>query len=373
MFDQAFSESVVDWYDFPSDANWYRVENGMTTLVDALCAVIATKPTLETEVKSIAMDANKKVDVTFKDKAGVIQTQKYKAVFSSTSLGALQRIKLKGLGSTKQLDAIRNLAYDTSCKVAIKFKSAWWITKGGMTPKGGVSTNDLAIRAVAYPPWTDTDDPNSPTVIIASYTWHQDAMRLGSLIQNSEKPPAIKVEDSRLIELVLEGLVELFRNQEITYSYLFSQLVDYHPWAWHNEPSCAGAYALFGPAQFTTLYPALFSPLEGSDNNVYLMGEHASAHHAWISGALASAEKAFYAYFAPRRVPPKTLQAKLPAVKSKLLGAVSAGIGIKPGTVIGLGGVRALQAELLAEVEDDVLYWMAQLAKLNPTDPLLKR
>jgi monoamine oxidase len=383
MFDQAFSESVVDWYDFPSDANWYRVENGMTAVIEALCAHIETQPTLNTEVKSIAMDPNNKVDVKFRDASGRIQTRKYKAVFSSTSLGALQRIQLQGLGSRTQIDAIRNLAYDTSCKVGIKFKTAWWINKGKMTPKGGVSTSDLAIRSVAYPPWTDTDDPNLPTIIIASYTWHQDAMRLGSLINNSYSPPTEKPEKSRIIQLVLENLVQIFQHPEITYEFLMLQLIDYHPWAWHNDPYCAGAYALFGPAQFSTLYPSLFSPLEGSDNNVFLMGEHASAHHAWLSGAFASAEASFYTYFAPERVPPKTLQhtiakkvrAELP---KKALGQIPIGNGKAPsglgGPVQGAGSVEeGIMSGLLGEVEDEVLYWMAQLAKQKPTDPLFDR
>ena len=49
----------------------------------------------------------------------------------------------------------------------------------------------------------------------------------------------------------------------------------------------SGAYAFFGPGQFTALYPSLIRPQ--SDSRFHIVGEAASANHAWIVGALESA------------------------------------------------------------------------------------
>jgi hypothetical protein len=142
-------------------------------------------------------------------------------VFNSTTLGALGRIELNGLGSDDQITAIRSLAYDSAAKIAIKFKTAWWIEKGGMNKFSGISGTDLPIRVVAYPAWTDNDDPGKPTVLIASYTWHQDATRMGSLINNSAKPC-----EREALRLVLQDLATMFKSRDpsVDFKFLMAKL-----------------------------------------------------------------------------------------------------------------------------------------------------
>jgi monoamine oxidase len=143
----------------------------MTKLVEAMDVKLTTHATLNTTVRALKMHDDD-VAVTFSTKQGQPETRIYSAVFNSTILGALGRIELNGLGSEDQITAIRSLAYDSVAKIAIKLKTARWIEKSGMNKFGGISSTDLPIRVVAYPAWTDNDDPNKPTVLIASYTWH---------------------------------------------------------------------------------------------------------------------------------------------------------------------------------------------------------
>jgi hypothetical protein len=105
---------------------------------------------------------------------------------------------------------------------------------------------------------------------------------MGSFIDNSAKPP-----DSEVLRLMLQNIATMFcsRDPKIHFDFIMAQVGEYYGYSWANDPYSSGAFALFGPGQFTNLYPALFSPLKGSDNNVYIIGEHASAHHAWLSGA----------------------------------------------------------------------------------------
>lgn len=49
----------------------------------------------------------------------------------------------------------------------------------------------------------------------------------------------------------------------------------------------SGAFALFGPGQFRSLYPHLIRPQ--ADSRFHIVGEAASANHAWIVGSLESA------------------------------------------------------------------------------------
>ena len=274
----------------------------MIKLIEAMEGKIKTKAKLNATVRGYKMvkkDNKDLVEVQWTNKAGNIHTDTYTALFNSTTLGALGRIELNGLGSEDQREAIRCLAYDSSTKVGIKFKTAWWLEEGRVASRGGVSGTDLPIRVVAYPPWVGNgedcfgnklDDPTKPTVLIASYTWHQDAVRMGSMTADSN------ANNSEVLKLVLRNLVELYheKNPDITYEWLYSQVVDWHTFSWQNDAHSSGAFALFGPGQFTNLYPHLFQALEGSNNSIFIIGEHASAHHAWIAGALYSSATSLY-------------------------------------------------------------------------------
>jgi hypothetical protein len=66
------------------------------------------------------------------------------------------------------------------------------------------------------------------------------------------------------------------------------------PQRWFYHPSnasqeTAGAFAFFGPGQFSTFYPDITVP--AAHGNFHFAGEVASKHHAWVSGALESAER----------------------------------------------------------------------------------
>jgi Flavin containing amine oxidoreductase len=61
----------------------------------------------------------------------------------------------------------------------------------------------------------------------------------------------------------------------------------YFAWDWQNDPYTRGAFALFDPGQFYEMFPAISRPAGGG--YLHFAGEAMSVHHAWISGAIASA------------------------------------------------------------------------------------
>ncbi|KAG9080006.1 hypothetical protein FRC06_007194 [Ceratobasidium sp. 370] len=50
-----------------------------------------------------------------------------------------------------------------------------------------------------------------------------------------------------------------------------------------------GAYAFFGPGQFSSLYPSLTRP--AAERRLHFAGEAISTCHAWVAGAIDSANR----------------------------------------------------------------------------------
>jgi monoamine oxidase len=82
---------------------------------------------------------------------------------------------LKPLSRGKQR-AIRQLHYSASTKILFQVRRRFWEEEDGIF--GGATANDLGIRRINYP----TPDPETERgVLLASYTWGQDAARWGAM------------------------------------------------------------------------------------------------------------------------------------------------------------------------------------------------
>jgi monoamine oxidase len=249
---------------------------------------------VKTKTPVVAMsESGDKIEVML---AGAKEPESYDMVFNTTAMGPLQRMDIEGLvpgfglpeDQKKILTGIRTLSYDRACKVAIKFKTRWWkgMYKNSKTHNlfGGVSSTDLSISNVVYPSW---DDGDKSAVLMASYSWAQDATRMGSLIPDySKQDPSI---DDEVIKQSLQDLSKLWLKVDptITVDFLRKQYVTHHAFAWSHDPYTGGAFALFGPGQFKYVYPEFQQLLCGG--KFAICGEALSPHHAWISGALDSA------------------------------------------------------------------------------------
>lgn len=251
----------------------------------------SVKPILKSPVVAMAVnDDENTIKVTRRDgETGKDITKDYEMVFNTTAMAPLQRMDLQGLDLPKEiLTGIRALSYDRATKVAIKFKTRWW--KGFYKNTGlfgGVSSSDLPISNVVYPSWNDGDD--TAAVLMVSYSWAQDATRMGALVPEYKKGEREPKKEDEIVRVCLENLVKLWSNEENPPSleFLNEQYITHHAWAWSHDPYTGGAFALFGPGQFSHLYPPFQKLLCG--RRLSICGEAVSAHHAWISGALDSA------------------------------------------------------------------------------------
>ena len=167
----------------------------------------------------------------------------YSQVICTVPLGCLAAIDIPtdDLSYMKRL-AIRALNYDTSTKIALKFKSRWWedpAIMGDRTITGGVSSTDIPIRTCVYPSYGFDATGPVTGVMLASYTWAQDAQRLGGLAQDCAPG---STADALLLELTLQNLSALHGVPVAQ----MGPLEAHFAWNWHADPLARGAFALCG-------------------------------------------------------------------------------------------------------------------------------
>ena len=234
--------------------------------------------------------------------------RRYAAVFNSTTLASMQRMDLTDavLNYGTKL-AIRALRYGVSCKVGIKFKSPWWIEHFEIN-KGGVAQTDLPLRVCVYPSYNIKDSIKKDAVLLVSYTWGQDAQRFSALISKKTKDIVTQDEssdaDKELKEMLIHNLALLHCPQKDglkdekeylkLYKIIKGEYLEHHAYDWGADPFMSGAFAHFGPGQFSKMYSDIITPSAGG--KLFIIGEAASKHHAWVVGALESAVRGVYQF-----------------------------------------------------------------------------
>lgn len=224
--------------------------------------------------------------------------QNYSQVICTVPLGCLAVIDIPTNDLREQQQtAIRALSYGTSTKVALRFPTRWWedpAVMAGLPIQGGISSTDLPIRTCVYPSYgIDHNVPlaNRPGALLASYTWGQDAQRLGGLALGPGTPA-----DAESKELTLKNLIKLHDLPENTFEDV--DAIQHFAHNWQNDINARGANAAFGPGQFgnpndpDNLYVNMKRPAPGG--LLYFAGDAVSVHHAWVLGALNSAWRAVF-------------------------------------------------------------------------------
>ena len=184
----------------------------------------------------------------------------------------LRTIELAPLFSPAKMRAIRQLNYHASTKVLFQVRRRFWEQEDGIV--GGASVTDLPIRRINYPPSSSDTERG---VLLASYTWGQDALQWGAM------DPETRLEEA--LDDVSKIHPRIREEYETGASY-----------AWYGDRWARGAFALFTPDQQTDLQAAIVAP----EGRVHFAGEHCSLYHAWIQGALESGIRAAREIHDPR-------------------------------------------------------------------------
>ncbi|MFI9274407.1 flavin monoamine oxidase family protein [Kitasatospora sp. NPDC052896] len=182
---------------------------------------------------------------------------------------ALRFCSVEPLMSYQKRRAVNELHYDSATKVLLEFKSRFWENgPNGFT--GGGCVSDSASRFTYFPSHSPTDSPGG--VVLASYTWSDDAMRWDSLTPGER------------YAFALNDMEKLF-GPKVRTEFTGAGATQ----SWARARYALGEAVIFTPGQLHELHPATRT-VEG---RVHFAGEHTSLKPAWIEGALESAVRAF--------------------------------------------------------------------------------
>jgi monoamine oxidase len=214
----------------------------------------------------------------------------------------LRNVTLDPLFSPRKMQAIREVNYATSQKTLFLCSKRFW-EEGGPNERivGGGSYTDLSISSIWYPSdhgkcnikhsdrykrgfsespinsWDLRSDcsPNDPGVLLASYNFSQDSIRLGNL------PPQRRFEEMKRQDEAVHGLPK---------GYLNTIAKSHKTVHWNTQKNFRGAFCYFMPEQKRLFSYVMILP--EYNNRVFFAGEHTSPTHAWQQGALNSGMRA---------------------------------------------------------------------------------
>lgn len=175
--------------------------------------------------------------------------------------------------------AIAELHYDSSTKVLLEFSERFWewdratwerelgTEYRGHHAIGGGSMTDGPARFSYFPSHRPAPDSRGG-VVLASYTWADEANRWDSLPPNER----FRLSLQGLYSIYGRGIEKYFTGHAQTQS-------------WMENPYALGEAAVFTPGQLSELHPYI----PGAEAGIHFAGEHTSLKHAWIEGAIESA------------------------------------------------------------------------------------
>lgn len=226
------------------------------------------------------------VSVAYTTRGGTTKTVTGDYVLFALPFTSQRRLRTNVPFSVAKTNAIRTLRYVEVTKVLLQFKTRWWegaLTRLGQGTDGGLVT-DLPVRYTMFPVSTSVQLKDQKRgVIMASYTFQQDATETGALTTQGA------------VELAVEDLATMFGRDVI-----YDNIEVGTSQAWSADIESGGsAFAYFAPMQKTRLFAALISP--EWNNTAHFAGEHVSYSHGWIEGAFESALRAAYQIYLDRR------------------------------------------------------------------------
>ncbi len=256
-FLELFREESGNYY-----TNMCEIVGGMDLLPQAFLPALS--PHIRYGAKMVAVDQTpEEAIIHFRTAAGHFEARGDYAIIT-VPFPVLRHVEaLKPFSRPKQR-AIRQLHYDASAKIFLQTRNRFWETEEGIY--GGGTVTDLAIRNLFY---TSYGRETGRGILLASYTWSEDAQRWGSL------PPHERIEQA------LENVAEIHPQIREAFEGGASHM-------WHDDPYAGGAFALFDPGQQTLLHDEIVKP----EGRIYFAGEHVSLYHAWIQGAFESGLRA---------------------------------------------------------------------------------
>jgi monoamine oxidase len=256
-FIELVREEVGNYY-----TNMVQIEGGTDRLPHAVYRSLADR--VRFSAKMIAIDQTpEQAIIHYQTIAGRAQITGDHAIIT-VPFSVLRHVEVLKQFSRAKQRAIRQLHYDASAKIFFQCRRRFWEDDDGIF--GGGTVTDLPVRNIYYP---EHGRETGRGVLLASYTWSEDAQRWGSL------------SPSERILQALENVAQIHPQVSECFEVGASKM-------WHDDEFAGGAFALFDPGQQTLLHRHIIAP----EGRIHFAGEHASLTHAWIQGSIESGLRA---------------------------------------------------------------------------------
>lgn len=251
--DAAVTEAIA------TDSAFYEFVNGNDELPFALKKKVKKQFLKQAVVQRIEQTENG-VIVTY-TQGGETLTITADRVICTIPFPVLKNIDVFPAFSAEKQQAINELKLTPVTRTYLQFRNRMWEAD----KLDGYGITDLDIQNTYSPTLTQLGTRG----ILTSYTGGQRALDLGAMSESDRQ------------DLVLRQMRSLFGRVDKQYESGTSQI-------WHEDPWTKGAFTYFEPGQMSTLLPIAQRP----EGRIHFAGEHTSAWHGWMNGALESGNRA---------------------------------------------------------------------------------
>ncbi|NXT44629.1 OXLA oxidase, partial [Pelecanoides urinatrix] len=260
----SFLASLWD-FDIFSTESFDEITGGFDQLPKAFHKALPNVIRFNCTVEKIRTEGNK-VHVFYRGPDTVAPLIADYVLVTSTAR-ATRHIQFLPPLSPQKTHALRSIHYAGSSKIALACSEKFW-EKDGI--RGGQSITDRPSRFIYYP---SHNFSNGLGVILASYTWNDDAEFF------------LPLTDEKCLDVVFQDLSDIHQVKEEDLRRTCNQYVIQK---WQLDKHAMGAFAAFTPYQFVDYSQALFE----HEGRVHFAGEHTAQPHAWIDTAMKSAVRA---------------------------------------------------------------------------------
>lgn len=260
-FSTSFLESIRESLDINTDNDYLEIVGGTDQLAQGFLPEL--RDCLKLGARVVRVEQSSRGVTAFTEDQEGRPSGDFSADCAVVTLpfSVLRNVEFSPRLSHCKRRAIRELNYDPATKILLEFKSRFWERDGIV---GGGSITDLPIRFSYYPSHGDSN------VMLASYTWSNDALRWDALPKRDR------------VRFALRDVARI-HGQEVR-----DEFVGGASFSWNQSVYSQGGFALFNPGQ----EGALFEDSHSVEDRLHFAGEHTTLTHAWVQGAVESGIRA---------------------------------------------------------------------------------
>ncbi len=271
--------TLMDRAAITPTGRYWELDGGTASLTDALSAPLRNDIRMGRRMTRLVQTATGvRVDTTAEsgdeascDGAPTAPSESFTGDYAIVAIpfSALRFCSVEPLMSYPKRRAVTELHYDSATKVLLEFRTRFW-EQGPTGFTGGGSVSDSPSRFTYFPSHSPAGSAGG--VVLAAYTWSDDAERWDSLTDGERYAFALDDLERMFGPVVRREFTGVGATQ-----------------SWARARYALGEAVVFTPGQLHELHAASRT-VEG---RVHFAGEHTSLKPAWIEGALESGVRTF--------------------------------------------------------------------------------